>query len=53
MAVHQCAQFCSKPKALHELAVKWIVRYLLATRDKGLLLRPTKSIALDMYVDAE
>jgi hypothetical protein len=40
-------------KALHELAVKRIVRYLLATRGKGLLLHPNKSFALDMYVDAD
>jgi hypothetical protein len=52
-AVHQCARFCTKPTALHELAVKWIARYLLLTKDKGLLLRPTKSFTLDMYVDAD
>ncbi len=38
---------------MHELAVKWIARYLLLTKDKGLLLRPTKSFTLDMYVDAD
>jgi hypothetical protein len=53
MAVHQCTRFCTAPKAIHELAVKRIARYLLATRDKGLLLRPTTSFTLDMYVDAD
>jgi len=53
MAVHQCAQFCSAPRALHELAVKRIAHYLLATRAKGLLLTPTTTFALDMYVDAD
>jgi hypothetical protein len=53
MAVHQCARYCSAPRALHELAVKRIVRYLLATRSKGLTLRPTPSLALDMFVDAD
>jgi hypothetical protein len=53
MAVHQCARFCVNPKALHELAVKRIVRYLLATRTFGLSLRPSRSFALDMYVDAD
>ncbi len=53
MAVHQCTCFCSNPKALHKLAVTRIVRYLLATHDKGLLLCPTKSFALDMYIDAD
>jgi hypothetical protein len=51
MAVHQCAKYCSKPKAIHELAVKRIVRYLMVTKDKGLILRPSQSLTLDMYVD--
>jgi hypothetical protein len=53
MAVHQCARFCANPKALHKLAVKRIVRYLLATRTFGLSLCPSRSFALDMYVDAD
>jgi hypothetical protein len=53
MAVHQCARFCSTPKALHELAVKRIARYLLATKDYGLCLRPSQSFSLDMFVDAD
>jgi hypothetical protein len=53
MAVHQCARFCTQPMALHELAVKRIARYLLATKDKGFLLRPTNHFSLDMYVDAD
>jgi hypothetical protein len=36
MAVHQCARFCTAPRALHELAVKRIARYLLYTRTQGL-----------------
>jgi hypothetical protein len=53
MAVHQCARYSSNPKALHELAVKRIVRYLFATRDKGLHLKPSKNLSLNMYVDAD
>jgi hypothetical protein len=53
MAVHQCAKFCSHPKAIHEIAVKRIVRYLLATKDKGLILKPSMSLTLDMFVDAD
>jgi hypothetical protein len=52
-AVHQRARLCTAPTALHELAVKRIVRYLIATKDKGLLLHPTKTFTLDMYVDAD
>jgi hypothetical protein len=53
MAVHQCTRYCSNPKALHELAVKRIIRYLLATQDKGFILRPSPTMALDMFIDAD
>jgi len=53
MAVHQCARYCTNPKALHELAVKRIARYLPSTQDKGLILHPTSDLSLDMYVDAD
>jgi hypothetical protein len=53
MAMHQCARFCQAPKALYELAVKRIAQYLLATKNNGMILRPNKSFALDMYVDAD
>jgi hypothetical protein len=42
-AVHQCAQFVEAPTKLHGEAVKHIGRYLLKTRDKGIILKPTKS----------
>lgn len=53
MAVHQCARFRSAPRALHELAVKCIAQYLLATKHQGLSLKPTQSFALEMFVDAD
>jgi len=53
MTVHQCARFCKAPRALHELVVKRFGRYLLATKDKGMILRPNCSFNLDMYVDAD
>jgi hypothetical protein len=52
-AIHQCARFCSKPSATHELAIKRIIRYLIYTKDKGLILHPTRDFTLDMYVDAD
>jgi hypothetical protein len=52
-AVHQCARFSSNPTALHKLAVKCIGRYLLATKDKDLILHPTNDFKLDMFVDAD
>ena len=36
-AVHQCARFVAHPKQEHGNAVKWICRYLLGTRDKGIM----------------
>jgi len=53
MAVHQCARYCSNPKAIHELAVKRIAWYLLSTQDKGLILTPSTSLSLYMHVDAD
>jgi len=51
--VHQCARYSSNSTALHELAVKRIGRYLLATKDKGLILHPTHDFKLDMFIDAD
>jgi hypothetical protein len=42
-AVHQCARFNTYPKTKHAKAVKRIGRYLLATKDKGLIMKRDKS----------
>jgi hypothetical protein len=52
-AVYQCARFYTKLTMLHKITIKCIVRYLLLTKDKGLILHPTKTFTLDMYVDAD
>jgi hypothetical protein len=52
-AVHQCARYTHPSTKAHSTAVKRIVRYLLGTRDKGLILKPTNEITLDMYADAD
>ena len=52
-AVHQCARYTHNPKKEHSAAVKKIVRYLIGTRTKGLILSPTSEITLDMYADAD
>ena len=51
-AVHQCARFASDSKEEHGKAVKWLGRYLLETRDKGMILKPGKQ-SFDVYVDAD
>ncbi len=53
MAVHQCARFSSNPWALHESAVKCIARYLFTMKDKGLHLKPTADLSLNMFVNAD
>ena len=42
ISVHQCARFSEQPKHSHAEAVKRIGRYLLATRDGGLIIRPNE-----------
>ena len=51
-AVHQCARYSSNPKESHSAAVRYIVRYLMATREKGLILKPNDH-SFDCYVDAD
>ena len=52
-AVNQCARFSKDPKRSHELALSRIGRYLVGTRTKGMIVRPGKSMKLDMYCDAD
>ena len=47
MATHQCARFNNDPHLSHELSVKRIDRYLLDTRDKGMIYRPDITLGLE------
>ena len=51
-AVHQCARYTHCPRHSHEEALKRIGRYLLGTRTRGLIIRPSASLKIDLYVDA-
>ena len=53
MAVQQCARFSNNPTREHEEAVKRICRYLLRTKNKGLVMKPDKRRGLECYVDAD
>ena len=53
MPTHQCAIFKSDPHLSHERAVKLIGRYIMNTRDKGMIYRPDTSRGLECYVDAD
>jgi len=37
-AVHQCAQFSASPKASHKMAVLHIGRYLMETKNEGIII---------------
>ena len=52
-AVHSCARFTHCPKQSHATAVKRIIRYLIGTKDKGLILSPSQTLEVDCYVDAD
>ena len=52
-AVNQCARFTHQPKRSHEKAIKRIARYLSATRDKGLIMKPSSTMNIDLYADAD
>jgi hypothetical protein len=51
-AVHQCARFAADPKESHAMALKRIGRYLVGTKDKGLILNP-RHHSFECYVDAD
>ena len=52
-AVSQCARFTHCTKLSHELAVKRIARYLLGTKDRGLVIDPNTELNLELYADAD
>jgi hypothetical protein len=52
-AVNQAARFTHDPKQSHAQAVKRIVRYLIGTRSKGLIFKPSGDWKVDCYVDAD
>lgn len=51
-AVHQCARFSESPRVEHSRAVKMIGRYLKATRNKGIICKPT-GVGFECYSDAD
>lgn len=51
--VHQCARFTTDPKREHAQALRWLGRYLKATRNRGTILKPAKGKDMEVYVDAD
>ncbi|KAG7349585.1 reverse transcriptase RNA-dependent DNA polymerase [Nitzschia inconspicua] len=52
-AVSAAARFTHSPRRSHEEALKRIGRYLQGTLDEGLVLRPSETLNIDCYVDAD
>lgn len=52
-ATHQCARFVDKPKVEHGKAVRWLVKHILGTRDKGMIFKPDLSKGLEAFVDSD
>ncbi len=50
-AVHQAARFVSNPRIQHGMALKWLGRYLVGSRDKGMIYSPSNQ-SFDVYVGA-
>ncbi len=51
--VHQCARFSIDPKRSHERAIIRIGRYLLTSRNRGIIYKPDLKKGLECYVDAD
>eukprot|EP00978_Attheya_sp_CCMP212_P002524 scaffold5126_cov29-Attheya_sp.AAC.3 len=52
-ASHHCARFSFDPKDSHAQAIKQIGRYLMGTRDKGIILKPNPDMGLEDWVNAD
>jgi hypothetical protein len=52
-AVSQVARFNHNPKQSHATALKMILRYLKGTADKGMIIKPTGKLNLEMWCDAD
>jgi hypothetical protein len=50
---HQCARFSTDPKQEHGKALRWLGRYLKATRDKGTILKPNGDKDMEVFIDAD
>ena len=52
-AVHQCAAFSANPRQSHANAINYLCRYLMATKDKGLILCPNVLKSFEVHVDCD
>jgi hypothetical protein len=52
-AVHQCVRFDNNPRESHANAAKYLCRYLIDTKNEGLILRPAPSKSFEVHVDCD
>ena len=53
MAVHQAARYSNAPMLTHEKAVMRISRYLIPTRDRGIVFKSDMKKGVELYVDTD
>ena len=53
MGTHKCDRFDAEPKLCHNKAIERICKYLLATKDNGIVFKPAMSHDLEYHVDAD
>jgi hypothetical protein len=53
MAVYQCAHFSTNPMQSHKQAVMRIGKYLLSSKNKGMIYSPDPSKGIEVYVHAD
>ncbi|KAL7475493.1 hypothetical protein ACHAW6_001403 [Cyclotella cf. meneghiniana] len=52
-ALNSCACYMFQPCFHHKKALKRIRQFLKATRDKGLVLKPSGQLEVDFYLEAD
>ncbi len=52
-SVSQVTRFMFNPKHLHKIAIKRIGRYLIGTKNKGMIIKPMATIRIDAYPNAD
>ena len=52
-STHQCARFVEHPKIEHGKAIRQIVRYLIGSKDKGIIFKPDLTKGLEVHVDSD
>ena len=53
MQSNQCARFANNPRESHANAVKYLFKYLLGTKDEGIILHPDPSKSFEVNVDCD